>query len=106
MIFASAGLWLGGAVSGGPLYLHSPPLSDSQPAACVTVSTEARWAGLAYNHIVRIANGCRVAQSCTVMTDVNPEPQMVTVSSGSTVEVVTFIGSPARTFTASVRCTS
>jgi hypothetical protein len=35
---------------------------------------------------------------------VNPEPQVLTVPSGSRVEVVTFMGSPARTFTADVRC--
>jgi hypothetical protein len=73
--------------------------------ACVTVTTEARFAGLAYNHIVHIANGCSVPVTCTMTTDVNPEAQTVTVPPESRAEVVTFIGSPASAFTASVRCT-
>lgn len=72
---------------------------------CVAVFAEARYGAFAYNHIVRIANGCPVDVACTVATDVNPEPQSVIVASGNAVEVVTFLGSPARTFTPVVRCT-
>jgi hypothetical protein len=80
------------------------PLVEAPRPVCVTFSTEARFVGLAYNHIVHVANGCSVPQSCAVTTNVNSEPQILTVPSGSRVEVVTFIGSPARTFTADVRC--
>jgi hypothetical protein len=80
------------------------PLVEAPRPVCVTFSTEARFVGLAYNHIVHVANGCSVSQSCAVTTNVNPEPQVLTVPSGSRVEVVTFMGSPARTFTADVRC--
>jgi hypothetical protein len=83
---------------------HAPLPADAPQPACVTFSTEARFVGLAYNHIVHLANGCDVPQSCTVTTDVNPEPQTVAVPPRSTVQVVTFIGSPARTFTAAVQC--
>jgi len=81
-----------------------PDGADPPPPTCVTFAIEARFVGLAYNHIVHVANGCSGAKSCTVATDVNPAPQVVTVPAGSTVDVVTFIGSPARTFTAAVHC--
>jgi len=108
MVFATV---LFAVVSLGPFSLHPsgppferrPPLAEEGPA-CLTFSTEARFVGLAYNHIVHIANGCGVPKACTVRTDVNPQPLAVTVPSGSTVDVVTFIGSPARTFNASVLC--
>ena len=79
-------------------------LEDASAPACVAVSTEARFVGHAYNHIVHIANGCSAAKSCAVATDVNPEPQLVSVPAGARAEVLTFRGSPARTFTAAVRC--
>ena len=83
-----------------------PRVSEAPRPPCVTFSTEARFVGYAYNHIVHVANGCNAAKSCMVSTDVNPEPQAVTVPSSSTVQVVTFIGSPASAFTADVRCSS
>ena len=105
MLFARVALCLQAVGSGAALVPPAHPLSDASPPSCVTFATEARFVGLAYNHIVHIANGCDAAKSCTVATDVNPERQAVTVPAGSTVSVVTFIGSPARTFAASVQCT-
>jgi hypothetical protein len=103
MLFAVVVMWpqwtLVSDVPFGPV-----PLVEAPRPVCVTFSTEARFVGLAYNHIVHVANGCSVALSCAVTTNVNPEPQVLNVPSGSRVEVVTFIGSPARTFTADVRC--
>jgi len=86
----------------GEMPLESSPPIDA--SVCVTVTTEARYAGLGYDHIVHLANACDVTQSCVVQTDVNPEPQAITVPPQSTVEVVTFIGSQANTFTAAVQC--
>jgi hypothetical protein len=100
---AMVALCLQGAVSSAPLATPDAR-SDSPPPACLSFWTEARFVGLAYQHIVHIANGCSVAMSCTVATDVSPEAKVVTVPSGSRVEVVTFLGSPARTFTAFVHC--
>jgi hypothetical protein len=102
MLLAFVAFWQrppGGAVP----FERSAPLEAPHPA-CVTVSTEARFVGFAYNHIVHVANGCTAPKSCTVATNVNPEPQAVTVPPGSRAEVVTFIGSPASAFTAEVRC--
>ena len=84
--------------------LERSMLAETPRLACVGFWTEARFAGLAYNHIVHLANGCDVTASCTVRTNVNPEPQTVTVPPGAWMEVVTFIGSPASAFTADVQC--
>ena len=104
MLAASVALCPTRAISTALRLTRPPLLAQSSRPACVTYAMEARFVGLAYNHIVHLASGCSVAKSCTVATDVNPEPQVVTVPPGSTIQVVTFIGSPARTFTVSVQC--
>ncbi len=72
--------------------------------ACIAVSTESRYVPWGYNHVVILRNGCSKNATCTVSTDVNPQAQVVDVASGATVEVVTFMGSPAYTFVARVSC--
>jgi hypothetical protein len=71
---------------------------------CVHVRTEARYVAYGYDHVVEIANECEKAMLCTVMTDVNPETTSVSVAAGQTRGVVTFRGSPAREFKATVLC--
>lgn len=71
---------------------------------CISVRGEARWGADAYNHVVVIQNGCDRAATCQVATNVNPDAVPVAVSAGETVEVLTFRGSPARTFTPRVHC--
>jgi hypothetical protein len=83
----------------------APPASAPTPAdKCVKYWGEARYAALGYNHLVHVANACAVAADCVVSTDVNPEPQSVTVGGRSEVIVSTFLGSPARTFAPRVKC--
>ena len=72
--------------------------------ACVRVETQAIFAGAGYNHVVRLINACDRAQRCTVSTDVAPDPIEASVAARSTVELVTFRGSPARVFVAKVTC--
>jgi len=72
--------------------------------ACIAVGVEARYVPYGYNHIVSLRNGCSRAAACTVATDVNPQPTSATVAAGSTVDVLTFSGSPAKTFTPRVSC--
>lgn len=72
--------------------------------ACVAVSTEARWVPYGYNHVVVLRNGCSKAATCTVATDVAPQPQTVEVAARATAEVTTFMASPSQTFTAKVSC--
>lgn len=83
-----------------------PDAGDAQPGhpECVHVRTEARYAAYGYDHIVEIANECEKAMLCTVMTDVNPEVTSVSLAAGQTRSVVTFRGSPAREFKATVLC--
>jgi len=89
----AAALLLSGVVSAGT------PLP-----ACIEVSSEARYRGVGYDHIVRIDNHCDTTAVCDVSTNVNPEPIHVTVPSKQAAEVLTFRGSPAREFTASTQC--
>lgn len=77
---------------------------DASLPACIEVQASARWGADAYNHYVRLANGCDRRARCTVATDVNPEPQAVEVGPHASVEVLTFRGSPASVFTPNVRC--
>lgn len=73
-------------------------------AACVRVSTDARYIPYGWSHVVVLASTCAKDATCSVSTDVNPEKQNVEVPKGATVEVVTFLSSPSKVFTANVRC--
>jgi hypothetical protein len=79
--------------------------ADAAANTCIRFWGETRYGALAYNHIVHVANSCEATADCSVSTDVNPEPQQVAVEGGTSIEVVTFMGSPARTFKPSVKCT-
>jgi hypothetical protein len=79
-------------------------LAQQQPE-CVRFEGTARWGADGYNHIVRIENNCARAASCSVSTDVNPQVQVVNVPAGQSIEIVTFLGSPASRFTPNVVCT-
>jgi hypothetical protein len=83
-------------------WLLSPHAQAQQ--ACIRVRAEARYAALAYNHIVHLTNMCDAAQVCTVTTNVNPTPIEAAVPGHREVEVLTFRGSPAREFTPTVTC--
>jgi hypothetical protein len=96
-LVTSAALTLG-------LRFVSIPLQAGPPdASCTRYWAEVRYVA-GYDHIVYVANGCDADASCVVWTDVNPEPQPVTVPAHATVAVVTFRGSPASVFTPFVRC--
>jgi hypothetical protein len=83
--------------------LSSGSVAEAQ-SSCLRSWPEARFGAMAYNHIVHINNACTQDADCDVSTDVNPEVQKVTVASHSEVQVMTFLGSPARTFKPNVRC--
>ena len=72
---------------------------------CVTWKTEAPFVGLAYNHLVHLKNTCTYAVSCRVKTDVNPKEETVLLEPKEHKTQLTFRGSPARTFKATVTCT-
>lgn len=83
----------------------TPDSGASSLPACIGVKTEARYAAVGYNHVVVLTNGCQRPATCVVSTDVNPEPQNATIPARQTVEVTTFLDSPAATFVAKVSCT-
>jgi hypothetical protein len=72
--------------------------------ACIQVTTLARYIPYGYNHIVTLKSGCSKAATCTVSTDVNPQPTSAEVASGTSVDVLTFTASPSQVFTAYVSC--
>jgi hypothetical protein len=76
------------------------------PNQCAKAEARASWVGIGYTHAVTLRNGCDRPVSCTVWTDVDPEPkQAVQARPGESVDVVTRRGSPAREFTALKDCT-
>jgi hypothetical protein len=76
---------------------------DATPA-CIRWTTEVRYRPYGYDHLVHIHSACERAASCRVSTDVNPDAITVRVPPRESVTVVTFQGSPARTFSAKVAC--
>jgi hypothetical protein len=71
---------------------------------CIAFSGEARFGGVGFTHIVHITNKCTASAVCAVSTDVVPTPQSVTVPGNKSVEVVTYLDSPASKFTPRVTC--
>jgi hypothetical protein len=80
------------------------PSARAEGLVCIGMAAQAIYNGAGYNHIVYLTNRCPGVAVCDVSTDVNPEPSHVTVPVNATIEVVTFLGSPARTFTPKVAC--
>lgn len=83
---------------------EAEPLAAARGADCVTYEASAVYRGLGYQHQVVLTNGCERDATCMVSTDVNPQAQQAIVKKGESETVVTFQGSPARTFTANVSC--
>ncbi len=72
---------------------------------CVHWSAAARYGAFGYDHVIDIHNACDKTAACHVSTNVDPQDHPITVAAGQQGEVVTRRGSPARAFTATVRCT-
>jgi hypothetical protein len=85
-----------------------PALADEQTqnpnAPCVRWRADSIYRNYGYDHVVTLFNGCDALATCTVTTNVNPDPIGVQVQPGKEAEVLTFRGSPAREFEARVRC--
>src|SRR5262245_21470995 len=98
-------VWFAGSVVPTP-QAKDAGVVDAGPAApaCLSVSTSARYGAVGYNHVVTLRSACSKTLDCSVTTNVNPTPTSATVKPKETVEVVTFLGSPAYSFTADVRC--
>jgi hypothetical protein len=74
------------------------------PAPCVLVTKSTPYGNAGYDHVVTLHNRCEHTMVCSVKTNVNPKPTSVSVPAKESVRVVTWRGSPARTFTADVKC--
>jgi hypothetical protein len=86
------------------LLAGSSALAEPALPACVHVDAYARYGAYGYDHIVEVGNQCEHVAACVVTTNVNPERMSVRVPPGELERVVTFRGSPAREFSAHVRC--
>ncbi|MBW2456948.1 MAG: hypothetical protein JRI68_20710 [Deltaproteobacteria bacterium] len=81
------------------------PASEPTASAClIRYWTEARARYPGYDHLVHIHNGCELGVACTIHTSVRPSPLRTTVAARAKVAVLTYRGSPARRFNASVNC--
>jgi hypothetical protein len=92
-----------GAVVATLAFVAALPAARAEGLACIGVSAQAIYR-VGYDHIVYLTNRCEGDAVCDVSTDVNPEVAHVAVPVGATIEVLTFRGSPARTFTPKVVC--
>lgn len=86
-----------------PLLLAFSPLGAGD-GPCMRWHQEARYRGYGYDHLVTLVSHCERSVACEVSTDVAPSAVTVAVAPGATETVLTFRGSPAREFTASVVC--
>lgn len=100
---AAVALTVLGAALGG-MALASSASAQNQVPDCVTVRAIVRYGAGAYNHWVRVENGCERRVRCQIATNVNPDPIAATIDPGQNREVMTFMGSPAREFTPRVTC--
>jgi len=78
--------------------------SAQQNQDCIVTWNEVRVRYPGYDHIVHLESHCSVRATCAVATNVNPETLVAEVPPGEHIEVLTFMGSPAREFTAQIEC--
>ena len=83
---------------------EADPAGSGTAAKCVKWKSEAVYVAYGYNHLVHLENTCKKAMRCEVKTDVNPEPQSADLEPEEKETVVTFMGSPASEFKATVTC--
>ncbi len=95
----------GAEVGAGDFELR-PMDGDKKPhqnPECISFTAQAVY-GVGYDHVVHIDNDCKKRSRCDVSTDVNPDKITVVIEPKKSADVVTFRGSPAREFTATVIC--
>lgn len=100
--------WIGSSVAVITIVLVSLSTraeeNKAQGVDCVTWNADAPFVGLAYNHLVHLKNNCDHNVNCNIKTDVNPKEETVSVPAGGQKTQLTFRGSPAREFKATVTC--
>ncbi len=93
-----SGAWL------RPLQAAADEPTPPQQATCVKWTSEARFVGFAFNHLVLLTNNCDYAVSCSIKTDVNPKVETVVLKPKESKTHLTFRGSPASVFKPEVLC--
>lgn len=78
--------------------------AEGRPS-CIELRQHVRYRGYGYDHVVGLHNHCAAAAQCTVRTDASPQAIEARIEAGDKVELLTFKGSPARSFQAQVDCT-
>jgi hypothetical protein len=95
-----------GGTAGPPAVQDAIETGSGTAAGCVDWRTEAVYRNYGYDHLVHLESSCEQAMTCNVTTDVNPDPVITTIGPGGKKTVVTFKGSPASEFSATVKCSA
>jgi len=82
----------------------TPSVAEESVPSCISWSASTRYRGIGYDHLVTLTSRCEPVVDCEIWTNVNPDKQRAEVPPGETVEVVTFVASPASEFQAHVAC--
>lgn len=90
------------AVLGSALALPAVA-AEKKKLTCVEYTTQARFI-MGYDHLVHLHNKCEVKATCTVFTNVNPDKQTASLKQDEKKTLLTFRGSPASEFSATVEC--
>ena len=88
-------------------FLAAAPVRQQPGKAnqCVEIGAASLWGGWGWNHAVYVTNfQCSEDVSCTVTTDVDPDPQTVLVPPNVTVQVEMALNSESRWFVPFVSC--
>ncbi len=98
-----------GAVASGLCALTATDAGAEEKApegnpSCIEYMAKARYVGIGFEHRVYVRNACEKPAECVVTTDVNPERMRARVDANTIMTFITYRGSPAYTFVASVQC--
>ena len=72
---------------------------------CIELKTRTSQGPTGHNHLVRLTNRCDQSMRCKVTTNANPKGVNVNVPAKGSIEVNTFLNSPASSFQAKAECT-
>ena len=78
--------------------------SVAEGASCVTYRADVRARAYGYDHWVLLDSTCTKTADCQVGSDVRTDPVAVAIAPGAHEEVNLWLGSPASSFTPSVKC--
>ena len=84
----------------------TPSLSQAEKPECIEITTRTTRGPTGFNHLVKLTSSCKQTMKCKVTTSANKSGVSATVPAGGSVEVNTFLNSPASSFSASADCTA